>query len=434
MNSKTSALPLLLWVLLTFVQCSYASCEFSIVESMPDGLDLEDPVDANVVRTHVSLLDMIDKTTKSLRIASFYWYLTPPAEFNDHPASEPGKQLMEAIAKAVERGVQLEIALDGSSRSNMNNANNVRDLQKMGTVKFVNMTRLAHGGVMHTKFLISDNQTFYLGSSNFDWRSYTEIKEMGVTFKGCYTLASDLDRIFRTYMLLADANQVPDKLSDDLKTKINLQNPLEMEDVNVFLAGSPPAFNGKDDWTGRTDDIDALLHVIDSAKHRISISVMNYSPRMEFVWPKRYWPRIDDALRRAATTRHVKVELLFSNWSSTRSSELAWYKSLNCIQSSDFHQGGIHVKLFKVPAFDDFQKRIPFARVKHDKFMVTDGAVYLGTSNWTPDYFVSTAGVSLIIRPKISRNAASPLPKVIQNFQNIFDRDFNSKFAHDLQY
>lgn len=34
-------------------------------------------------------------------------------------------------------------------------------------------------------------------------------------------------------------------------------------------------------------------------------------------------------------------------------------------------------KEFIVPA-DDVQRRIPFARVNHNKFMVTDNAAYIG--------------------------------------------------------
>jgi len=418
------------------IRMSSAYCDLDIVESMPDGLKLKDPDGTNIIRTHQSLLEMIERANKTLRIASFYLYLTPPKDLDGNPAALPGRMILDAITSAVKRGVDLQVVLDRSGRHDINNQDDVKLLESIGSVRFVNMTKLLHSGVMHTKFLIADNQTFYLGSSNFDWRSYSEIKEMGVSLKNCPEMAQDLDKVFRTYVLVSNASTIPRQLSDDLKTTINMQNPLVLTlnhstPSSVFLGASPPPFNGEKDWSGRTDDIDGLLHLIDSARHRVSISVMNYSPRMEFVWPKVYWPRIDNALRKAATTRGVKVELLFSNWTSTRSSEIAWYKSLNAIQSSDFHGGGIHVKLFKVPAFDDYQKRIPFARVKHDKYLVTDTGVYLGTSNWTPDYFINTAGVSMVIRPTNSHKQ-DEIPSVLRSFQAIFDRDFNSEYAHEL--
>jgi phospholipase D3/4 len=53
----------------------------------------------------------------------------------------------------------------------------------------------------------------------------------------------------------------------------------------------------------------------------------------------------------------------------------------------------IRVKLFTVPAFTPAQAAIPFARVNHNKYLVTDKAGYIGTSNWSADYFISTGGI-----------------------------------------
>ena len=42
-------------------------------------------------------------------------------------------------------------------------------------------------------------------------------------------------------------------------------------------------------------------------------------------------------------------------------------------------------------------KEIPYARVNHNKFMVTDSVAYIGTSNWSADYFTGTAGIGYVI-------------------------------------
>ena len=39
---------------------------------------------------------------------------------------------------------------------------------------------------------------------------------------------------------------------------------------------------------------------------------------------------------------------------------------------------------------------MPYTRVNHSKFMVTDGQAFVTTSNWEGDYFISTAGVSWV--------------------------------------
>lgn len=414
-------------------------CQYEVVESMPDGLDLKDPNgEFRTVPTHKALLKMINGAQKSLSIASFYWMMTAEEKFQGHTDVIPGQMIMAAIAEAVARGVKLEVVLDGSTRREMSNEEDVKKLKELGTVKRVNMTQLLGAGVVHSKYMIADNQSVYIGSSNFDWRSYTEIKEMGIAFYNCDEVAQDLDKLFQTYMLMADADKIPSELPAHLNTTINIDHPFELKmdgiDMKMYLAGAPPAFNGDhNSWTGRTDDIDAILHLIDTARKRISISVMNYSPKSEFSWPQYYWPLIDDALRRAATVRKVRVELLFSKWTQTKELDTIWYKSLNALQGEALRGGGIHVKMFEVPAFDDHQKSIPFSRVKHDKYMVTDNSVYFGTSNWAPSYFIDTCGVGVVIQPKNWKDLQyGKANSIVRNMQDLFDRDFGSQYAHEL--
>lgn len=412
-------------------------CSYEIVQSMPENLNFSKTIGFEPSPTHEALIRAIEHSKVSLRIVSFYWTLTPEKEFIGHRSTLPGQRIMDSIALAVKRGVNLQVILDYSSKKQMSNQDDVDKLKSLGSVKFMNMTRLLHAGVLHTKFLISDNKTFYIGSSNFDWRSYTQIKEIGIQFNNCSELAQDLDKIFQTYSYMAERGDIPDQLPANFNTAVNIGNPLRLkmdsQDADVFLASSPPAFNGLKHWTGRTDDIDGLLSVIDSARHRLDISVMNYAARTEFIWPKKFWPRIDNALRKAAVERRVSVRLLFSDWSHTKEEEIMWYKSLNALQSDTLKGGRIHVKLFKVPAFDDFEKSIPYARVKHDKYMVTENSLYIGTSNFSPDYFINTCGVGVVITPskETFQNKAQQLT-IVRNMQNLFDRDFTSHFAHEL--
>lgn len=415
-----------------------STCEFTIVESMPDKLSFNVTLDYPTKPTHEALIEMIDQSSKTLRIASFYWTMTAEPEFASDPTAEPGKKIMESIKAAVSRGVNLELVLDNSSPKSMNNPEDIKELESLGTIKYLNMRHLLKAGVMHSKFLIADNETFYVGSSNFDWRSYTQIKEIGISFTKCNVLAEDLDRIFRTYMFMSELDHIPLTLPEHLRTNINIDNPLNLKlkdfDSMLFLTGAPPAFNGIKNWTGRTDDIDGILHIIDKAEHFVDISVMNYSPRTEFIWPKKFWPRIDNALRKAASERKVRVRLLFSKWSHAKEEELMWYRSLNAVQSPELKGGGIHVKMFEVPA-DEFQKKIPYARVKHDKYMVTDNGLFIGTSNWSPDYFLNTCGVGVVIQPhwsSLDDGAKKNESNIISYMSSLFERDFSSGYAQEL--
>lgn len=75
-------------------------------------------------------------------------------------------------------------------------------------------------------------------------------------------------------------------------------------------------------------------------------------------------------------------------------------------------------KFFKVPSTPE-QAKIPFARVNHNKFMVTEEVAYVGTSNWSEDYFVSTGGVSHTINDT----------DVQAQLQAVFERNWNSSYT-----
>ena len=171
-------------------------------------------------------------------------------------------------------------------------------LQRAGAnIKFLNFDQLIGAGILHTKFIIVDDSRFYLGSANMDWRSLTQVKEVGILLNStCPVLGNDLRKIFSVYWYLSDQNAIPARLPTEFDTKINLQNPLtiKLNNVNskVFLTSSPYKMN----TPGRTNDIDAILHIIKSAKRFIKFSVMDYSPTFLYANDK-YWPVIDNALR-----------------------------------------------------------------------------------------------------------------------------------------
>ena len=83
------------------------------------------------------------------------------------------------------------------------------------------------GGILHTKMWLVDRRHFYVGSANFDWRSLTQVKEMGVVVFDCPTFAEDMGKIFDVYWDLGEeGKKVPDTWPSSLSTHINSENPL----------------------------------------------------------------------------------------------------------------------------------------------------------------------------------------------------------------
>jgi phospholipase D3/4 len=83
--------------------------------------------------------------------------------------------------------------------------------------------------------------------------------------------------------------------------------------------------------------------------------------------------------------------------------------------------------VFEVPGWEETKGSDalypPFSRVNHAKYVVTDKRANIGTSNWTWDYFYQTAGASVNLTHEGIRHGLS----------QIFDRDWNSKYASELK-
>ena len=65
--------------------------------------------------------------------------------------------------------------------------------------------------------------------------------------------------------------------------------------------------------------------------------------------------------------------------------------------------------------------------------MVTDKSGFIGTSNWTEDYFEDSAGVSIIFEPWMtSDNRNNRKNNLLSQLEDIFQRDWSSKLAKNI--
>ncbi len=60
--------------------------------------------------------------------------------------------------------------------------------------------------LLFVQLWIVDGQHFYVGSANFDWRSLTQVKEVGLLVKNCACLAQDVAKIWDVYWILGNAS------------------------------------------------------------------------------------------------------------------------------------------------------------------------------------------------------------------------------------
>jgi len=283
-------------------------------------------------------------------------------------------------------------------------------------VRSINWAQFFNGnGILHTKMILVDNKHVYIGSSNLDWTSLTQVKELGVVIKDCPAIAEDALKEFSQYWMAAELTSLPQAWPQAVDTNIDLKNPaqvvLNKTQVSLFIAASPKQFCSPN----RTNDIDALLYVINSAKKSIGVEVMDYSASTLYLTPNTFWPEIQNALMAAAFNRNVSVHLLFSLWDHTPLSTLQFINAINDINN-------IQVKFMIIPPLTGTGP-IPFTRVQHGKFMVTEEHAYVGTNNWSEDYFTNTGGLSYTFKS----------PRVVSDIQSRFDRDWNSPYSIPLK-
>ncbi|KAH9509354.1 5'-3' exonuclease pld3 [Bulinus truncatus] len=393
------------------------SCIFTLVESIPENLTYPSS-SPTLISTYAAHQRLLSLTQKSLHLSTFYWTLRGSDLPVHDSSSAQGENIYKAIYNLVQSGKSVKIA--------QNNTNSdTGELASIGAqVRTLDFSKIMHAGVMHTKMWIVDKQHVYIGSANLDWRSYTQTKETGVLIENCPSLGEDVSKIFDVYWYLGSNQVVPSHWPSDLETSANSQSPASVtynqtKTASIYISSSPPPFCP----LGRTVDIDAIVSVIQSAKKFIYISVMEYMPVVLFTPPQTFWAVIDDALRSAAFDRKVEVFLMASHWEHTEKDMYAFLRSLRDVNGTKAGSVKIEVKLFTVKPNTPFQEHIPYARVNHNKYMVTDQHAYIGTSNWAGDYFKSTAGVGFVLEePEDGSNLRWQLLQM-------FLRDWNSKYA-----
>lgn len=179
--------------------CSDA-CRLEIVESIPTNLTYSGGT--KNTPTHEAWIELIKSAEKSIRIASFYWTLR---DKGGYPTSNEGQKVFDALVDAGERGVKISIVQNIQSRAFPQEDSMELARRNLAEVKSINFPSLFGSGVLHTKFWIVDEKDVYIGSANMDWRSLTEVKELGIVLRNCSCMAIDLHKIFVVYWRVAES-------------------------------------------------------------------------------------------------------------------------------------------------------------------------------------------------------------------------------------
>jgi phosphatidylserine/phosphatidylglycerophosphate/cardiolipin synthase-like enzyme len=239
------------------------------------------------------------------------------------------------------------------------------------------------GGIQHSKFFLVDGREVFVGSQNFDWRSLTQVHEVGLRIKSDRA-AADFSRVFEADWAIAGGGDPKKLFSKKARKAVTSASPeaalLNGSTVTYSLAFGPAGFIPK----GFDAEIDEMLAIIKAAKKTLNGQVMTYALTEH---GEKRWADLDTAFRHAAA-QGVKVQLVFADWGMGGKAD----RDIKALAKTD----NISIKISSLP-----QKStgfIPFARVEHCKYLTADGEFsFVTTSNWGPGYFLTTRGAAVII-------------------------------------
>ena len=355
---------------LLFAALPLRAAELQFAESVPDETVYGSTY---TVRPQAVWLDMIGTSSKTLDIEEFY--------IADQ-AGEAMEPVLAAVKDAVKRGVKVRLIVDSAMMGETKKA--LPALTEAGVDSRVINFKKAVGGVQHSKFFIADGKELYVGSQNFDWRSLTQIHELGLRIKSPLA-AADFTRVFEADWAIAGGADPKKTLAKKGKAQVTAAKPekalLGGTEVSYSLAFGPkgaiPA--------GMDTEITEMIKMISAAKKTVRGQVMTYS--LEEHGSKR-WTELDAAFRKAAA-RGVKVELVFADWGMGGKAD----RDIKALSRTD----NITVKISALPLHS--RGLIPFARVEHLKYLVADGETgFVTTSNWGPGYFLTSRGAAVIMK------------------------------------
>lgn len=321
--------------------------------------------DSTLPTAQASWVEMIDGAKRTVDLEHFYL---------SHRPGQALQPVIDALGRATARGVKVRLLLDAAMfTSYPRTADSLARLPGF-TLRRIDVKRQG-GGVQHAKFMVVDRSDAFVGSQNLDWRALSHIHELGVRMRDP-VLGAAVARVFERDWASADTTKpAPRAAANPPRWPRRVAMPGGT--ANVWLGASPMSMDPGLPW-----DRDLILKRIDDAKREVVAQVLQYGVSGR--------GKTDSTLHRSlieAAQRGVKVKLIVSDWVVGGRNE----DSLR-----DLVQHGVEVRISRLEQWSE--GHIPFARVEHCKFLVTDSEwLWLGTSNWEPSYFSDSRNLSVVV-------------------------------------
>jgi phosphatidylserine/phosphatidylglycerophosphate/cardiolipin synthase-like enzyme len=365
---------------------------FELVQTAP----VETPLHSDDLRSAAEVwTELFDNAKSEIVIGQFYAVNKPGSAF---------EKVVEHLTAAGKRGVKIRFLLDQKGVG-LSEKPTIEQLKAIPNLEFriLDFNQLTGNGIIHAKYLVVDGATAYIGSQNFDWRSFEHIHETGLRITDAKVVGQVLaifNQDWRAQALTSQGQKAP---------ALNVANVPGDIRQGAFLLASPNQFNPSGVGNSET----GLPALLAEAKSEVRIQLLDYAPLSYGPKGTRpYYAVIDNAVR-AAANRGVKIKLMVSNWNLEQPA-LPYLKSLAILPN-------VEIRVVTLPvASTGF---IPFARVIHSKTMVIDNQVaWVGTSNWSGGYMDLSRNLEVVMRSE----------KMAQRLAALQEQTWSSPYAQAL--
>ncbi|MEC7519484.1 MAG: phospholipase D-like domain-containing protein [Myxococcota bacterium] len=361
----------------------------TLVESWPVETSLDHP---GIPDAPALWPQLIGEASSSLDMLFFYG-VTEEGE-----ALEP---VIAAIEAAAARGVRVRMVFDAMFHARMPEVPDALGAIEGVEVRILDFGPHAGGGVQHAKLFVVDGRAAFVGSQNFDWRSLTQIQELGLLVREPSLVGAVADVFAMDWALAGGAS---------LEEARAVGEAREFPAV-VDYGGAParvwPTFSPEPALPeGAAWDWPRLEAMIAGARRTLRLQVMGY--HLVGHGGDR-WTALDDALREAAA-RGVDVRVMVSHW-ETRPGRIEDLKALHAVE-------GIEVRIVTIP--EASRGFVPFSRTVHAKYLSVDGAAsWVGTSNAAGDYFLHSRNAGFVVESEA----------FARDLEAFFDGTWSSEYA-----
>ncbi len=379
-------------VLATPAHAEFSIPGFELVQTAP----VETPLHSDDLRNPAQVWsELFDNARHEIVIGQFYAVIKPGSVF---------EKVVEHLEAAGKRGVKIRFLLDqkGVGLSEKPTIERLKAIPNMD-FRILDVNKLTGNGIIHAKYLVVDGATAYIGSQNFDWRSFEHIHETGLRITDPKVVAqvqAIFNQDWNAQTLISQGKPVPVLNTTPVAPDIH---------QNTFLLASPQQYNP----AGVGNSEAGLPALLAEAKSEVRIQLLDYAPLSYGPKGTRpYYAVIDNAVRSAAN-RGVKVKLMVSNWNLENPAQV-YLKSLAILPN-------VEIRVVTLPvASTGF---IPFARVIHSKTMVIDNQIaWVGTSNWSGGYMDLSRNLEVVMRNE----------KMAQRLAALHEQTWSSAYAQPL--